>query len=412
MKTGRDVIIGAMLGAEEFGFATAALVVCGCVMMRKCHSNTCPVGVATQDPELRKRYTGKPEYVVNFFMMLAEEIREYLAELGFRKLDDIIGRSDLLEMNDAIDFWKAKNLDFSKIFECTADKGLPVRCITSQDYGIDKAYDLKLLKKAEKAIESGTPVSAEFAITNMDRTAGAMLSNAVAKKYGNAGLPEDTIDFTFRGCAGQSFGAFLSKGITFRLIGESNDYVGKGLSGGKLIITPPEGITYDPSENIIVGNVLLYGATSGEVYIQGHAGGRFAIRNSGVRAVVEGVGDHCCEYMTGGRVVVLGRTGINFAAGMSGGIAYVYDKRHRFDSYCNLDMVDLETVTDPEDIAELREMIEKHLNYTGSPKAKAILDNWDAELPRFVKVFPMEYRRILGQMMKEDEEVEREEEQS
>jgi glutamate synthase (NADPH/NADH) large chain len=412
LKTGRDVVIGAMLGAEEFGFATTALVVCGCVMMRKCHSNTCPVGVATQDPELRKRYKGKPEYLVNFFMMLAEEIREYLAELGFSKLDDIIGRSDLLEVNEAVNFWKTKNLDFSKVFECTADMGLPVKCTQPQDYGISKAFDLKLIKVADKAIESRKSIKAEFSITNMDRSAGAMLSSVVAKKYGSEGLPDDTLNFTFKGCAGQSFGAFLSKGITFNLIGESNDYVGKGLSGGKIVVRPPDEITYNPSENIIVGNVLLYGATSGEVYINGHAGERFAIRNSGVHAVVEGVGDHCCEYMTGGRVVVLGRTGINFGAGMSGGIAYVYDKRHRFDAYCNLDMIDLETVSDPEDIKELKTMIKKHLKHTGSEKAKEILANWESELPRFVKVFPMEYRRILGQMMKEDEAVERIVEQS
>jgi glutamate synthase domain-containing protein 2/glutamate synthase domain-containing protein 1/glutamate synthase domain-containing protein 3 len=408
LKTGRDVVIGAMLGAEEFGFATTALVVCGCVMMRKCHSNTCPVGVATQDPELRKLYTGKPEYVINFLMMIAEEIREYMAELGFRKLDDIIGRSDLLEVNHAIDFWKTKNLDFSKIFEKAKDKSLPVRCLTTQDHGIDKAYDVKLIKAARRAIEQKQKVNKEFNICNMDRTAGAMLSNQVAKKYGNNGLPEDTINFTFNGCAGQSFGAFLSKGITFKLIGEANDYVGKGLSGGKIILVPPKNITYDPSENVIAGNVLLYGATSGEIYIQGYAGERFAIRNSGVKAVVEGVGDHCCEYMTGGRVVILGKTGINFAAGMSGGLAYVYDKRHRFDAYCNLSMVDLEAVTDPWDIKELKGMITKHVKYTGSPKAQRILDNWESELPRFVKVFPMEYRRVLGQMMKEDEAIKRE----
>lgn len=408
MKTGRDVIIGAMLGAEEFGFATAALVVCGCVMMRKCHSNTCPVGVATQDPELRKLYSGKPEYVVNFFMMLAEEIREYLASLGFKKLDDIVGRSDLLEVNRAIDFWKTKNLDFSAVFEKPKDKSLPVRCITSQDHGIDKAYDVKLIKAARRAIEQKQVVNKDFKISNMDRTAGAMLSNQVAKKYGNEGLPDGSINFTFSGCAGQSFGAFLAKGITFKLIGEANDYVGKGLSGGRIILVPPKNITYDPSMNIIAGNVLLYGATGGEIYIQGFAGERFAIRNSGVKAVVEGVGDHCCEYMTGGRVVVLGPTGINFAAGMSGGIAYVYDKRHRFDAYCNLAMVDLESVTDPWDVKELQDMIKDHVKYTGSPKAQSILDNWEEELPRFVKVFPMEYRRVLGQMMKEDEEFDRE----
>ena len=407
LKTGRDVIIGAMLGAEEFGFATTALVVCGCVMMRKCHSNTCPVGVATQDPELRKRYTGKADHVVNFFMMLAEEIREYLAELGFAKLDDIVGRSDLLETNEAINFWKTKNLDFSKIFEKVGDDSLPVRCFTSQDHGMDKAYDVDIIKVTKNAIKNQTKISKTFDICNMNRTAGAMLSNQVAKLYGNAGMPSDTLDLTFNGCAGQSFGAFLSKGITFKLVGEANDYVGKGLSGGKIIIVPPKDVTFSPSDNIIAGNVLLYGATSGEMYIYGCAGERFAIRNSGATVVVEGVGDHCCEYMTGGRVVILGPTGINFAAGMSGGIAYVYDKDHIFDAHCNLSMVDLETLSEEADIIELKAMIQEHINHTGSVKAKAILDNWTEELPCFVKVFPMEYRRVLGQMMKEDEEIER-----
>jgi len=411
MKTGRDVVIGALLGAEEFGFATAALVVCGCVMMRKCHSNTCPVGVATQDPELRKRFTGKPEHVVNYFMMIAEEVREILAELGFRKLDDIVGRGDMLDTNKAIDFWKTKNLDFSAIFKTIDDEELPKRCVAPRPYGTEERLDKPLLEAAGPALKSKKRVSAAFDIKNTDRTTGTRLSYEIAAKHGGAGLPDDTIDFEFRGCAGQSFGAFLSKGVTFKLVGEANDYVGKGLSGGKIVIVAPEDATFDPSENIIAGNVLLYGATSGEMYINGHVGERFAIRNSGVRTVVEGVGDHCCEYMTGGRVGVLGRTGINFAAGMSGGIAYVYDKRHRFDSYCNLDMVDLETLTDPADIAELKSMIEKHLEHTGSAKAKAILDNWEEELPRFLKVFPMEYRRVLGMMMKEDEEVEREAEQ-
>jgi len=412
MKTGRDVIIGAILGAEEFGFATAALVVCGCVMMRKCHSNTCPVGIATQDPELRKCYSGKPEHVVNFFMMLAEEIREYLAELGFKKLDDIIGRSDLLETNDAINFWKTKNLDFSPIFKKIKDSSLPVRRFCKQDHGIDKAYDVQLLKTAKNAYENKKKISKTFKIANIHRTAGAMLSNQVAKRYGNAGLPDDTINFTFEGCAGQSFGAFLAHGITFRLVGEANDYVGKGLSGGRIILVPQENINYDPSENIIAGNVLLYGATGGEIYIHGCVGERFAIRNSGVHAVVEGVGDHCCEYMTGGRVVVLGKTGINFAAGMSGGIAYVYDHDHLFDTRCNLSMVDLESMVEQDDIAELKDMIEKHFKYTGSKRAQQILDNWENELHKFVKVFPMEYRRVLGQMMKEDAEKEREVEEN
>ena len=407
LKTGRDIIIAALLGAEEYGFATTILICLGCVMMRKCHSNTCPVGVATQDPELRKRFTGKPEYIENFLKFLAEEVREYLAMLGFKCLDDIIGRSDLLEMDEAIGFWKTKNLDFSKIFEKIDSGDLPVRCTTSQDHGIEKAFDHKLLASAQKAIEDKTRIEETFQITNVDRTVGTMLSNVVAKKYGNNGLPDKTLNFTFKGCAGQSFGAFLAKGITFTLIGEANDYVGKGLSGGKIIIKPYDGISYDPSKHTIAGNVILYGATSGEVYINGQVGERFAIRNSGVNAVVEGVGDHCCEYMTGGRVVILGTAGGNFGAGMSGGIAYVYDEDNFFDRRCNLQMIDLESVVLPEDIKELKGMIKKHYKYTGSKKAKSILDDWVNELHKFVKVFPMEYRKVLGKMMKEDEEIQR-----
>ncbi len=412
LKTGRDIVIGAMLGAEEFGFATTALVVCGCVMMRKCHSNTCPVGVATQDPELRKRYTGRPEYVINFFMMLAEEVRENLAALGFRKLDDIIGRSDLLEVNDAISFWKARNLDFSAVFKHVSDKSLPLRNLKKQDHEIDKSYDNRLLELAKPAIEGKKKVAAELKVTNVDRTIGTMLSSAIARKYGFAGLPEDTIRLTFKGCAGQSFGAFLAHGVTLTLVGEANDYLGKGLSGGRIIVKPFEGAKFDPSDNVIAGNVILYGATAGEVYINGQAGERFAIRNSGATAVVEGVGDHCCEYMTGGRIVVLGSTGINFGAGMSGGIAYVYDDRNVFDNRCNLDMIDLEQIVSPDDVSELRGLIEAHLKHTGSQKAKAILDDWENSLPHFVKVFPMEYRKVLGMMMKEDEQVPRKVEHS
>ncbi|OGV53478.1 MAG: glutamate synthase subunit alpha [Lentisphaerae bacterium GWF2_50_93] len=407
MKTGRDVVIGAMLGAEEFGFATGALVVCGCVMMRKCHKNTCPVGIATQDPELRKRYNGKPEHVINFFMMIAEEIREYLAELGFKKLEDIIGRSDFLEMNDAIDFWKTKNLDFSAIFARPYDNSMPVRCLKKQDHEMEKTYDMKIIEKVRKSIETKKPIELDLPICNVDRTVGTMTSHEIAKRYGNAGLADDTIKLTFRGCAGQSFGAFLAHGITFTLIGESNDYLGKGLSGGKIIVKPPEKITYDPSENTIAGNVLLYGATSGEVYINGQVGERFAIRNSGAHAVIEGAGDHCCEYMTGGRIVVLGSVGVNFAAGMSGGLAYVFDKDNTFDEFCNLDMVDLEQVVLSEDIFELKTIIENHYRITGSKKAEQILNDWENCLPLFVKVFPMEYRKVLGQMMKEDEEIQR-----
>ena len=407
LKTGRDVIIGALLGAEEYGFATTILVSLGCVMMRKCHSNTCPVGVATQDPELRKCFTGKPEYVQNFLMFIAEEVRGYLAQLGFRKLEDIIGKSELLDVNHAIGFWKTKNLDFSKIFMNVNDKNLPIKCSEKQDHGIDKAFDLKIIEKTKSAIENASKINLEYAIENTHRTVGTMLSYHVAKKYGNKGLPDDSINISFKGCAGQSFGAFLAKGITFRLIGEANDYVGKGLSGGKIIIKPSENVTFIPSENTIAGNVLLYGATGGEIYIYGRVGERFAIRNSGAYAVTEAVGDHCCEYMTGGRVVVIGPAGSNFAAGMSGGIAYVYDEENLFDRKCNLSMVDLESVVLHHDIKELKTMIEKHFAYTSSIKARFILDNWENCLPKFVKVFPMEYRKVLGQMLKEDADIKR-----
>ncbi len=408
LKTGRDVIIGAMLGAEEFGFATTVLVTLGCVMMRQCHSNTCPVGVATQDPELRKFFKGKPEYVQNFMMFIAEEVREYLASLGFRKLDDIIGRSDLLEMNEAIDFWKTKNLDFSAIFAEIEDKTLPIKQSRRQDHAINKAFDTKLLPQLRQAIDTGTPITLSNKISNIDRTAGTMLSSEIAKKYGNAGLPDDTITVNFTGCAGQSFGAFLAHGVTFNLVGEANDYVGKGLSGGKIILKAPEIENFVPEDNMIIGNVVLYGATSGELFAGGQAGERFAIRNSGATAVVEAVGDHCCEYMTGGRVVVLGRTGVNFGAGMSGGIAYVYDEYNDFDQRCNLNMIDLEPLKYSADIDELKSLLSNHLRYTGSNKARYILDNWEECRPMFVKVFPVEYRKVLGQMLKEDEAVKRE----
>lgn len=376
-------------------------------MMRKCHSNTCPVGVATQDPELRKCFTGKPEYIQNFLMFIAEEVRGYLAQLGFRKLEDIIGKSELLDVNHAIGFWKTKNLDFSKIFMNVNDKNLPIKCSEKQDHGIDKAFDLKIIEKTKSAIENASKINLEYAIENTHRTVGTMLSYHVAKKYGNKGLPDDSINISFKGCAGQSFGAFLAKGITFRLIGEANDYVGKGLSGGKIVIKPSENVTFIPSENTIAGNVLLYGATGGEIYIYGRVGERFAIRNSGAYAVAEAVGDHCCEYMTGGRVVVIGPAGSNFAAGMSGGIAYVYDEENLFDRKCNLSMVDLESVVLHHDIKELKTMIEKHFAYTSSIKARFILDNWENCLPKFVKVFPMEYRKVLGQMLKEDADIKR-----
>ncbi len=410
MKTGRDVAVAALLGAEEYGFATAALVVLGCVMVRKCNNNRCPVGIATQDEALRKRFSGKPEYLENFFTMLAEEVRGYMAQLGFRKMDQMIGRSDLLEMSRAVQFWKAKGLDFRKIFFFPdSNNHSPRRCTESQDHPISDVLDRELIAAAQPALNNGEKVEISSTIRNVNRTVGAMLSGEIAKRYGNQGLPDDTVICRFTGAAGQSFGAFGAKGMTFILEGEANDYLGKGLSGAKIIVKPYKGATFEPSQNVIVGNVLLYGATAGEVYFHGKAGERFAIRNSGALAVVEGVGDHGCEYMTGGRVVVLGETGLNFAAGMSGGIAYVYDPNRQFDLRCNLDMVDLELVVNPEDEAELKNLILQHLAHTESPRARTILDNWESCLPFFVKVFPMEYRRVLGQMSKEDEETEREE---
>ena len=410
MKTGRDVVVAALLGAEEYGFATAALVVLGCVMMRKCNMNTCPVGIATQDPRLRRLFRGKPEYLENYFRMVAEEVRGYMARLGCRKMDDLIGRSDLLEMDGALNFWKARGLDFSGIFH-RPDMGENghCRCVESQPNDVAQVLDRQLIEEALEAIESRKKVRIERAIRNTNRTVGAMLSGEIAKRHGHGGLPDDTIVCRFKGAAGQSFGAFGARGLTLILEGESNDYLGKGLSGARIVVKPHPDSDFDPCQNIIAGNVLLYGAVSGEVYISGRVGERFAIRNSGAQAVIEGVGDHGCEYMTGGRVVVLGDTGINFAAGMSGGIAYVFDPHRRFDGLCNLDMVDLELVTEADDIEELKTMISKHVHYTGSSKGRTILGNWDACLPFFVKVFPMEYRRVLGKMSKEDEATQREE---
>lgn len=397
MKTGRDVVIGALLGAEEFGFATTILVVLGCVMMRHCHSNTCPVGVATQDPELRKRFKGKPEHIIQYLHFVAEEVRHYMAQLGFRTFDKMVGRSDLLEMNRAIDFWKAKGLDYSGILYQASTKPEEIRCTHSQETGLDGAADYEILKKAETAIETKKPVSLSFSIRNTNRTFGTIVSSRIAQKYGYAGLPDDTVSIHLLGSAGQSFGAFGAHGLTLELEGEANDYVGKGLSGAKIIVRPPKRSSFAPENNVIAGNVILYGATSGEVYLNGCAGERFGIRNSGALAVVEGVGDHACEYMTGGRIVVLGPTGINFGAGMSGGIAYVYDEGGQFDSLCNTDMIDLDPLN-AADEKELKTLIENHVKYTGSPKAKRILENWDRECEFFVKVFPMEYRRALEMM--------------
>ncbi len=408
LRTGRDVVIAALLGAEEFGFATIALITCGCIMMRKCQKNTCPVGIATQDPKLRKKYAGKPEDVVNFFKFIAEDAREIMASLGFRTFDEMVGHKEVLSKNKSIDFWKSKTLKLDRMFNLSKEEdGKPVRCTTKQEHPLSSSIDWKILEKVEPILKKKKNSVLNMDISNTDRTVGTILSGKIFKKYGV--LKEDTIRVNFKGYAGQSFGAFLNKGITLNLEGDANDYVGKGLSGGKIIIYPQKKSSFDPSENIIAGNTLLYGATSGEVYIYGKAGERFAVRNSGALAVVEGVGEHGCEYMTGGRVVVLGETGRNFGAGMSGGIAYVYDKKHLLDRNCNLSMIDLDHVELKRDVEELRALITNHYNYTGSKKAKFILDNWAEELFSFVKVFPIEYKKILGKMSKEDMKVEREE---
>ena len=396
LKTGHDIIVAAMMGAEEFGFATSALIVLGCIMMRKCHLNTCPVGVATQDEELRKKFAGRSEYLINYFNYLAEEVREYLAELGVKSLDEVVGRADLLKYVQTEKSGKLSKLDLSRLIYFPKEaKENALHHIKNQEHKLHNVLDEELIVTAKPAIEKSMPVQMSRIIRNVDRTVGAMLSGEIAKRYGNAGLPEDTIQYSFKGSAGQSFGAFLAHGVTFRLEGDANDYVGKGLSGGKVIIVPPEVATFKPEENIIAGNTLLYGATSGEIYINGRVGERFCVRNSGAIAVVEGAGDHCCEYMTGGRTVVLGTTGRNFAAGMSGGVAYVYDQQGDFDYYCNMQMVELTLIEDNYDMRELRELITKHYNYTNSPLAKRILDNWTTEVERFLKITPIEYKKVL-----------------
>jgi glutamate synthase domain-containing protein 2/glutamate synthase domain-containing protein 1/glutamate synthase domain-containing protein 3 len=399
LKTGRDVVIGALLGAEEFGFATAPLIAMGCVMMRVCHLNTCPVGVATQDPELRTKFAGTPEHVINYFFFVAEEAREIMAQLGFRTVDEMVGRVDVLEMNPPEDHWKARHLDFSTIlYKPEVGSEVAVRNVQPQDHGLELALDNQLIEAAKPAIEHGRKVTGEFHIRNINRTVGGMLSGRIAKRYGQSGLPEDTIRFTFRGNAGQSFGAFLSNGCTFELVGDANDYLGKGLSGGKLIVRPAEDVPFVPEENIIAGNVIAYGATSGEIYVRGVVGERFLVRNSGASAVVEGVGDHGCEYMTGGRAVIIGGTGRNFAAGMSGGIAYVYDPYDLFTAHCNTEMVDLCAMDPEEDDHEtVLQLLRNHLQYTGSAVAKRLLDNWEQESIAFVKVMPRDYRRVLDQ---------------
>ncbi|MCA1963287.1 MAG: glutamate synthase large subunit [Prosthecobacter sp.] len=401
MKTGRDVVIAALLGAEEFGFATAPLVTLGCIMMRVCHLNTCPVGVATQDPELRKKFAGQPEHVVNFFFFVAEELRELMAELGFRKVEEMIGRSDLLDFNRAIAHWKAKGLDLSPIFERPqVGPEVATRRVTEQDHGLESVLDYQLLPKVKKAVETGEKLVVASPITNRNRTTGAIIGSEVSRKHGFKGLPEDTMTLKFQGSAGQSFGASVPSGMTLILEGDANDYVGKGLSGGKLIVFPPKASTFVPEENILIGNVVLYGATGGEAYFRGVAGERFCVRNSGAKAVVEGVGDHGCEYMTGGHVVVLGKTGRNFAAGMSGGTAFISDPKNEFKANCNLDMVDLETIHEDGDIALLEEMLEDHVEYTDSAVAKAILKDFDKALDSFVKVMPKDYKRVLIEAQK------------
>ena len=394
LKTGRDIINMALLGAEEFGFGTTALIVLGCVMMRKCHTNTCPVGVATQDPELRKRFRGHYEYVVNYFTFLAQEVREYLAEMGFTRLEDIIGRTDLIEIQQAPSEKKSSLLDFSRLLH-RVDNGATIHHVMEQKHDIAHVKDVTILAAARDAIENGKEISLEYTIANTDRSVGAMLAGAVAKKYGQAGLPEQTIHIKFKGSAGQSFGAFLTHGISFKLEGEANDYLGKGLSGGRIAVLPPVRSNFDAEKNTIAGNTLLYGATDGEVYINGRVGERFAVRNSGVTAVVEGVGDHCCEYMTGGRVVVLGETGRNFAAGMSGGVAYVWNKNHNFDYFCNMEMVELSLIEEASYRKELHELIRQHYLYTGSKLARTMLDDWNHYVDEFIQIVPIEYKRVL-----------------
>lgn len=406
IKTGRDVISMALLGAEEFGFGTTVLIVLGCVMMRKCHANTCPVGVATQNPELREHFRGHYEYVVNYFRFLAQEVREYLAEMGFRHFNDIVGRTDLIALRERDAASKAATLDFGRLLH-RVDNNAAIHHVTSQQHDIDTVLDQQIIKAAAPALDMQKEVSLEYAIANTDRSVGAMLSGTVVAKYGHKGLPDETINIKFKGSAGQSFGAFLPTGVNFKLEGEANDYLGKALSGGRIAVMPPVRSSYKAEDNTIAGNTLLYGATSGEVYINGKVGERFAVRNSGAIAVVEGVGDHCCEYMTGGRVVVLGETGRNFAAGMSGGVAYVWDKKHNFDYFCNMEMVELSLIENSTSRKELHELIRQHYLYTGSQLARTMLDDWNRYVDDFIQITPIEYKRVLAeeQMRKLQEKI-------
>ncbi|MGC1692150.1 MAG: glutamate synthase-related protein, partial [Pseudolabrys sp.] len=430
IRSGRDVVVGALLGADEFGFSTAPLIAAGCIMMRKCHLNTCPVGVATQDPVLRKRFKGQPEHVINYFFFVAEEVREIMAALGYRRFDEMIGQMQMLDRRKLVEHWKAKGLDFSRLFnKPEAKPGTNIFKCEPQDHKIHEILDRKLIAESQAALDRGAPVRLQTAIRNTDRAVGGMLSGEVAKRYGHAGLPDGTIHVRLTGTAGQSFGAWLARGVTFELEGDANDYVGKGLSGGRIVIRPPADSGIVPEESIIVGNTVLYGAIAGECYFRGVAGERFAVRNSGAIAVIEGAGDHCCEYMTAGLVVVLGNTGRNFAAGMSGGIAYVLDEDDTFKSRCNMAMVELEPVPEEEVVAEqvyglandlethgrvdmmadlgtmdaerLNLLISNHARYTGSRRAAEILANWDHYRPLFRKVMPVEYRRALAEMAKE-----------
>ncbi|MEO6151690.1 MAG: glutamate synthase-related protein, partial [Croceibacterium sp.] len=432
LRTGRDVAIGALLGADEFGFATAPLIAVGCIMMRKCHLNTCPVGVATQNPELRKRFTGQPEHVINYFFFVAEELRKIMAEMGFRTVQDMIGRVDRIDMNKALDHWKADGIDLSRLLHQVAlPAGATLHQTITQDHGLAAALDNDLIAAAKGAIEGGETIVLEREIRNVNRTAGAMLSGAIARRHGHAGLKPEQLRIKFTGVAGQSFGAWTAHGVTLELTGDANDYVGKGLSGGRVIVRQPPGVDRDPTKNIIVGNTVLYGAIAGEAFLNGVAGERFAVRNSGAIAVVEGTGDHGCEYMTGGVVCVLGKTGRNFAAGMSGGVAYVYDEDGGFRDRCNLAQVDLETI-DPapseedgagrpqqrpqsvhdygmgdmlrHDAERLRILVERHKLHTGSKRAAALLDDWGTALGKFVKVMPRDYAKALRQLEAEREE--------
>jgi glutamate synthase domain-containing protein 3 len=390
MRTARDVIVAALLGAEEYGFATAPLVVSGCIMMRVCHLDTCPVGVATQNPELRARFNGKPEFVETFFRFIAEDIRRYLAELGFRSIDDAVGHAEVLDKDKGVAHWKSMGLDLTAVFAVPTNR-TQRRRVRGQDHGLDQALDRTLIQLAEGALEDAHPVRLELPVRNVNRTVGTLLGSEVTRRYGGQGLPDDTIHVTLTGSAGQSIGAFLPPGITLELIGDANDYVGKGLSGGRVIVRPPDDVLFLPEDNVIAGNTLLFGATSGEVYLRGRVGERFAARNSGALTVVEGVGDHACEYMTGGRVVVLGKTGRNMAAGMSGGIAFVLGLDP---AMVNPEMVELQRL-EPEDLTWLRGVIAKHAAYTGSTVATSVLSDWPRRSAQFIKVMPTDYQRVL-----------------